>query len=71
MKDVLSPTTLPAATTRSASTTRESERAEIHKPIWRIANDLRGSVDGSGFKAYVLGMVFYRFISENLTAYLI
>jgi type I restriction enzyme M protein len=50
--------------------TRESERAEVHKTIWRIANDLRGSVDGWDFKTYVLGMLFYRFISENLTAYL-
>lgn len=49
---------------------REAERAELHKTIWRIANDLRGSVDGWDFKAYVLGMLFYRFISENLTAYL-
>lgn len=47
-----------------------SERAELHKTIWRIANDLRGSVDGWDFKSYVLGMLFYRFISENLTAYL-
>ena len=50
--------------------TKESERAELHKTIWRIANDLRGSVDGWDFKTYVLGMLFYRFISENLTAYL-
>ncbi len=49
---------------------RESERAELHKTIWRIANDLRGSVDGWDFKTYVLGLLFYRFISENLTAYL-
>ncbi|WP_413876506.1 type I restriction-modification system subunit M [Albidovulum sp.] len=46
------------------------ERAELHKTIWRIANDLRGSVDGWDFKSYVLGMLFYRFISENLTGYL-
>lgn len=51
-------------------TTREAQRAELHKTIWRIANDLRGSVDGWDFKSYVLGMLFYRFISENLTAYL-
>lgn len=51
-------------------TTRESQRAELHKTIWRIANDLRGSVDGWDFKTYVLGMLFYRFISENLTAYI-
>ncbi len=49
---------------------KEAERAELHKTIWRIANDLRGSVDGWDFKSYVLGMLFYRFISENLTAYL-
>ena len=49
---------------------KEAERAELHKTIWRIANDMRGSVDGWDFKAYVLGMLFYRFISENLTAYL-
>lgn len=51
-------------------TTSEAERAELHKTIWRIANDLRGSVDGWDFKSYVLGMLFYRFISENLTEYL-
>ncbi len=49
---------------------KEAERAELHKTIWRIANDLRGSVDGWDFKSYVLGMLFYRFISENLTVYL-
>lgn len=52
-----------------APTTKEAQRAELHKTIWRIANDLRGSVDGWDFKTYVLGMLFYRFISENLTAY--
>ncbi|MDH3013932.1 type I restriction-modification system subunit M [Gordonia alkanivorans] len=51
-------------------TTKEAQRAELHKTIWRIANDLRGSVDGWDFKTYVLGILFYRFISENLTAYL-
>lgn len=49
---------------------KEQQRAELHKTIWRIANDLRGSVDGWDFKSYVLGMLFYRFISENLAAYL-
>lgn len=49
---------------------RETQRAELHKTIWRIANDLRGSVDGWDFKQYVLGFLFYRYISENLTAYL-
>lgn len=52
------------------SNKKEAERGELHKTIWRIANDLRGSVDGWDFKSYVLGMLFYRFISENLTAYL-
>jgi type I restriction enzyme M protein len=50
-------------------TTRDTQRAELHKTIWRISNDLRGSVDGWDFKSYVLGTLFYRFISENLTAY--
>lgn len=49
--------------------TKEQERAELHKIIWRIANDLRGSVDGWDFKSYVLGMLFYRFISEDLSKY--
>ncbi|MDF2049862.1 type I restriction-modification system subunit M [Arthrobacter sp. Cr_A7] len=53
-----------------APTTKEGQRAELHKTIWRIANDLRGSVDGWDFKSYVLGMLFYRFISENLTSYI-
>lgn len=50
--------------------TKEQQRAELHKTIWRIANDLRGSVDGWDFKTYVLGMLFYRFISENLASFL-
>ena len=51
-------------------TTKEGQRTELHKTIWRIANDLRGSVDGWDFKSYVLGMLFFRFISENLTSYI-
>ena len=47
----------------------QQERAELHKTIWKIANDLRGSVDGWEFKAYVLGSIFYRFISENICDY--
>jgi type I restriction system adenine methylase (hsdM) len=50
--------------------TKEQERAELHRAIWQIANDLRGSVDGWDFKQYVLGILFYRFISENLTTYI-
>ena len=48
----------------------KQERAELHKTIWKIANDLRGSVDGWEFKAYVLGSIFYRFISENICDYI-
>ena len=51
-------------------TKKEQERAELHRVIWNIANDLRGSVDGWDFKQYVLGMLFYRYISENLTGYI-
>ena len=51
-------------------TTKEQERAQLHSAIWKIANELRGSVDGWDFKQYVLGMLFYRFISENLTSYI-
>jgi len=50
--------------------TKEQERDELHRTIWQIANDLRGSVDGWDFKAYVLGLLFYRFISENLTSFI-
>ena len=53
-----------------ANTTKEQQRAELHRAIWSIADDLRGSVDGWDFKQYVLGTLFYRFISENLCAYL-
>lgn len=49
---------------------KEIERAELHRTIWGMANDLRGSVDGWDFKQYVLGMLFYRYISENLTGYI-
>lgn len=49
---------------------KEQERAELHRTIWGIANDLRGSVDGWDFKQYVLGMLFYRYISENITNYI-
>ena len=49
---------------------KEQERSELHRTIWSIANDLRGSVDGWDFKNYVLGALFYRYISENLCAYI-
>ena len=48
----------------------DREREELHKAIWSIADDLRGSVDGWDFKQYVLGVMFYRYISENLTNYI-
>lgn len=47
-----------------------TEREELHKTIWNIAEELRGAVDGWEFKAYVLGAIFYRYISENLTDYI-
>lgn len=48
---------------------KEKERDELHRTIWNMANDLRGSVDGWDFKQYVLGMLFYRYISENFVKY--
>ena len=53
-----------------ADNRKEVERAELHRTIWAIADDLRGSVDGWDFKSYILGMLFYRYISENITAYI-
>lgn len=50
--------------------TKEEQRAELHRTIWKIANDMRGSIDGWDFKQYVLGFLFYRYISENLITYL-
>ncbi|MFP6099369.1 type I restriction-modification system subunit M [Helicobacter pylori] len=46
------------------------ERDELHNTIWKVANELRGSVDGWDFKQYVLGILFYRYISENMTHYI-
>lgn len=51
-------------------TKKEQERTELHRAIWSIADDLRGSVDGWDFKSYVLGTMFYRYISENLCIYI-
>jgi len=53
-----------------ADNRKEQERAELHRTIWGIANDLRGSVDGWDFKQYVLGILFYRYISENIAAFI-
>ena len=49
---------------------KEQEREELHRAIWAIADELRGSVDGWDFKNYVLGTMFYRYISENLANYI-
>ncbi|WP_029513801.1 type I restriction-modification system subunit M N-terminal domain-containing protein, partial [Mycoplasmopsis primatum] len=49
---------------------KEIERANLHNTIWKIADELRGSIDGWDFKQYVLGFLFYRFISENICRYI-
>lgn len=56
--------------TRGLRMTGIQQRAELQRQIWQIANDVRGSVDGWDFKQYVLGTLFYRFISENFTRYI-
>ena len=53
-----------------ADVKKEQERDELHRAIWAIADELRGSVDRWDFKSYVLGMMLYRYISENLTNYI-
>ena len=53
-----------------AENKKEKERAELHRTIWAIADEMRGAVDGWDFKAYILGMLFYRYISENITNYI-
>ena len=50
--------------------TSTAQRAALQANIWKIANDVRGSVDGWDFKQFVLGTLFYRFISENFTTYI-
>lgn len=51
-------------------TKKEQERNELHRSIWAIADELRGAVDGWDFKTYVLGTMFYRYVSENLCNYI-
>ena len=53
-----------------ADNKKDQEREELHRAIWAIADELRGAVDGWDFKNYVLGSMFYRYISENLTNYI-
>jgi type I restriction enzyme M protein len=50
--------------------TSTQQRAALQNQIWKIANDVRGAVDGWDFKQYVLGTLFYRFISENFSSYI-
>jgi Type I restriction-modification system methyltransferase subunit len=50
--------------------TSTQQRAALQRQIWQIANDVRGAVDGWDFKQYVLGALFYRFISENFSSYI-
>ena len=49
--------------------TKQQQRQELHSKIWKIANDVRGAVDGWDFKQYILGALFYRFISENFASF--
>ena len=53
-----------------ADNRKEVERAELHRTIWAIADEMRGSVDGWDFKSYILGTLFYRYISENIANYI-
>ena len=55
---------------KMVDTKKEQERDELHRAIWAIADELRGAVDGWDFKNYVLGTMFYRYISENLCNYI-
>ena len=50
--------------------TEQAQRQELHSKIWKIADDVRGAVDGWDFKQYILGILFYRFISENFQNYI-
>ncbi len=55
---------------RNNTMTSTQQRAALQRQIWQIANDVRGAVDGWDFKQYVLGTLFYRFISENFASYI-
>ena len=55
---------------KMVDTKKEQEREELHRAIWAIADNLRGAVDGWDFKSYVLGTMFYRYISENIASYI-
>ena len=49
---------------------QQSQQAELQKRLWSIANDLRGNMDANDFKNYILGLIFYRYLSENLVNYI-
>lgn len=53
----------------SKNNSENAQRAELHRRIWAIADNVRGAVDGWDFKQYILGILFYRFISENMTEF--
>lgn len=48
---------------------QNNERDKLHSAIWKVADELRGSVDGWDFKEYIITILFYRFLSENITKY--
>ncbi len=62
--------TLSKSNLKAIKMASNHQREELHKSIWSIADDLRGSVDGWDFKQYVLGIMFYRYISENIANYI-
>ncbi len=62
--------TLSKSNLKAIKMASNHQREELHKAIWSIADDLRGSVDGWDFKQYVLGIMFYRYISENIANYI-
>ena len=49
----------------STSVKQKVQQAELHKKLWAIANDLRGTMDASEFRNYILGLIFYRYLSEK------
>ena len=49
---------------------QNKQQSELHSKLWSMANDLRGTMDASEFKNYILGLIFYRFLSERLVSYI-
>ncbi len=52
------------------NTTYQQQANELSKQLWAIANDLRGNMDASKFKNYILGTIFYRYLSERTESYM-